>query len=273
MSNRHQVNDLVRRQMRESAEAGSSSQPWFIGADQKPRFEIPDNRATIDGNLKKHHIRAMQTKLNEMKGGHYEYPLGQIMKHEALYKQYPQVADIPVSIVRGEDAGGIASYMPRVEGDDWLQDGRIQLNVDSLLKDGRSSMMDTLLHETQHAIQDIEGLAVGTGTDNFLRDAKRFLNQNSGTADPINRAHLDDLEGVLKEMEADPQLADRMADKLAETNYLMSAGEAEARAVEIRRHLKAKERGLLAPSNDYTMPMEGLEADPSMFDFLPIFRN
>ena len=275
LSNPNQVRDSVSRQMRESAAAGSQRQPWFVGADSKPRFEISDNKATIDGNLKKHHLLSMQDKLNEMGGGHYQYPLAQIMKHDALYTQYPQLRDVPVSVMRGEDmGGGLASYRsPQdVEG---LEDGLISLNVDSLVGDGRGEMLNSLLHETQHAVQEIEGFARGTTGSNFKSDRIHALRTGSGKTGKLadeQAEFYDNMSQAVHSGDIDEATADRI-------NYLFSAGEGEARAVEMRKKLTGKDRRELIPSDDYDVagPLRHLLPDMeesdyihSMYDFLSL---
>ena len=75
--------------------------------------------------------------------------LGDILEHELLYQNYPEVANLPVSLMQMEphrygSYGGQSSDMPL---------GNMQLN--SLLND--KDALDTILHETQHYIQDLEG--------------------------------------------------------------------------------------------------------------------
>ena len=277
LSNPHQVADSVGRQMRESAEAGSATQPWFVGADHKPRFEISDNKATIDGNLKKSHLVGMQDKLNEMGGGQYKYPLSTIMKHDALYAQYPQLRDVPVSIMRGEDVGGMASYMGRqdVEG---LEEGLISLNVDALISEGRGEMMNSLLHETQHAVQELEGFARGTGASDFKSDHIQSLYNGSGKTGKLADDQVQFFDETAKGIHSG-DISEADADRL---NYLLSAGEGEARAVEMRRKLTGRDRRALSPDGDYNIagPLRHLLPDAdekdlvhSMYDFISLKRD
>lgn len=118
---------------------------WFQAPDAGWRFEIPDGWANLSPNLPKsggnvsieQPFWPFQQKLT----------LGDTLNHEALYQAYPQLKDIPV---RGLEGGtGLAGgFDPKAR----------QM---SLATNTPSGMRDTALHETQHAVQHIEGMAEG----------------------------------------------------------------------------------------------------------------
>ena len=118
---------------------------WFQAPDEGWRFEIPDGWANLSPNLPKsggnvsieQPFWPFQQKLT----------LGDTLNHEALYQAYPQLKDIPV---RGLEGGtGLAGgFDPKAR----------QM---SLATNTPSGMRDTALHETQHAVQHIEGMAEG----------------------------------------------------------------------------------------------------------------
>ena len=99
---------------------------WFKGADSKWRFEVPDTGAKLTNP--------------ELLG---EGTLGQYLEHPALYSVYPELKGAPLSVVDNLAYNG--SYTPG---------GGLQL-----LRGTRTpeEMLSTILHESQHGIQDIEG--------------------------------------------------------------------------------------------------------------------
>lgn len=80
--------------------------------------------------------------------------LGDTLNHEALYQAYPQLKDIQVRGLQGGTglAGGF---------DPAARQMRLATNTPS-------KMRDTALHETQHAVQQIEGMAEGGSPASYL---------------------------------------------------------------------------------------------------------
>jgi hypothetical protein len=122
---------------------------WFLGMDDKWRFEIPDEDVTfypaVEGWLKK---------FNGSK--EWAAKLPDVLEHDSLFQQYPFLKDITVFSDTGktETRGSFSS-----------DNKAITLNAtQSYLK-----QLSTLLHEIQHAIQGIEGFARG-GTPEMFRD-------------------------------------------------------------------------------------------------------
>lgn len=143
---------------------------WFRGPDQKWRFEIPDTNAKTPF-FDKSHVQDGAS-----------LPLGKFLNHPDVHSAYPQLQNIPVS---AEDLpGGSGIYYP--------SDKSIGLTSMS-----RKDTLSATLHETQHAIQDIEGFAKGGSPDDFL------------TADHHNRAFMqeqnwDKLQGQADKLGVDP---------------------------------------------------------------------
>ncbi len=101
---------------------------WFRGADDQWRFEIPDSAAKVNPGVSGDVGR-----------------LEKVLEHPALYEAYPQLRDATVDVTRG--GGGQYSG--------WNGHPEIQLGEQSMHNP------EVALHETQHAIQDIEGFAKG----------------------------------------------------------------------------------------------------------------
>lgn len=160
---------------------------WFRGADGEWRFEIPDNKADFHT---------------------YGDTVGQTMSHPELYKNYPELANRPVTYNAKTNT---ANYDPGTGG----------MNL-SLYTDQRKQL-PIALHEAQHAIQHMEGFANGT-------------NRNA-----METAVLNELKRQGAEL---PQQDVKTA---AMEAYLRHAGEVEARNVEARQPMTKYERKIVPP--------------------------
>lgn len=119
---------------------------WFIGPDNKWRFEISDSEADFI------QLPAPGEKL----------PLSRVLYHPELYELYQNI---------GEDIEVTTRVMPSHKlGSFNKQDGLLTLNAqyrDALLRNRPEDreMVETalgvLLHEVQHGVQGLEGFAVG----------------------------------------------------------------------------------------------------------------
>ena len=149
---------------------------WIRGEDGKYRYEIPS------GTLRKDRIEKLKgknLKAFRMNG----VPLKDIFDAPELFKFYPELKDLTVKSVNFKEStrGG---YTPLVPGETIKEDGLISLN-ERFFNDGYSVSIEevptykgtdytmiasdemlrlTLIHEIQHAIQNIEGFAKGTNS-------------------------------------------------------------------------------------------------------------
>ena len=106
--------------------------------DRKPMMEIDDEGAKID-----------LPKLNSLREG-YQRDLFEILDHEELYKNYPELRNVKVIYDENKSE---ASFQT--------------IGADEIIIVGKGSMnKQTLLHEIQHAIQEREGWARG-GSPNW----------------------------------------------------------------------------------------------------------
>lgn len=112
---------------------------WFVGMDGKWRFEISDAdiRFDAEGNLQGKNKNNVKT-------------LADYISHDKLFEAYPDLAEVPVYFAEIQN-GSYGSYSRRLD--------EITLNR-SLLEDPKE-LLDTLVHEVQHAIQEREGFAPG----------------------------------------------------------------------------------------------------------------
>ena len=113
---------------------------WYKDKDGAWKFEIDDNPAKIKNQ-------------NADK-------LGDLLEHKELFKAYPELKDISVKKMNDKEVGKLGYYDPNKK--------------EIVLRD--LSDKSTLMHEVQHAIQDIEGFARGRG----LAEARSFLRGKEG---------------------------------------------------------------------------------------------
>lgn len=126
---------------------------WFQAPDEGWRFEIPDGWANLSPSLPK---SGKNVTIEQPFWPFQQQPLtlGDTLNHEALYQAYPQLKDIPV---RGLPGGtGLAGGF-----DPTARQMHLATNTPS-------KMRDTALHETQHAVQQIEGMAEGGSPSLYL---------------------------------------------------------------------------------------------------------
>lgn len=218
---------------------------WFRGPDNKWRFEIPDDEAKAKGYFTRG--EPQNTGLD----------LSNILQHDKLYNAYPQLKSMNVRNTDGPS--GSAAYYP--------SDQRIELAPDS-----RKNTLSTLLHETQHGVQDIEGHAEGGDPAQFLppgftgkfiealqdhRDLKQQIRNTGADADQVQGALIANSHGMslqgsealphlAKVINADPDLLPKFQESLtniadmnlqskqANEKYRALAGEAEAYNVQER---------------------------------------
>ena len=114
---------------------------WFKDKDGAWKFEIGDSKARLNPNFKS--------------GG----KLGELLEHEELFKAYPELKDISVKKINDEGGEKLGYYDPRKK----------EIALSDL---GDKS---TLMHEVQHAIQDIEGFAKGGEYDIVWNAAVRKI--------------------------------------------------------------------------------------------------
>ena len=182
---------------------------WFKGYDGKWRFEIDDSEFEVAFNGKfsrnpkiKRYAELVEkvyfldtatqqeqeelSLLDKKIGNKSIVPdkLGDLIKHPTLFEAYPELADIDIYFNETEKT---ASYHP----------GFKEISIPKSLKRDIENFKRTLMHEIQHAIQDIEGFAGGSNPDMFNDTEKQSaFEQYRNTAgeiearDVANRANM-----------------------------------------------------------------------------------
>mgnify|MGYP003647455345 FL=1 len=119
----------------------------FIGADGKPKFEIDTSNVTVNRESIAHMFASRPPGKSSS-----PTPLKKLMDFPELFDNYPELATIPVRLT---DSGGTEKARLTRYGNQYPE---IDLDLNYIvytpdLKDFTSS----LLHEVQHAVQNIEG--------------------------------------------------------------------------------------------------------------------
>lgn len=137
---------------------------WERGVDAKWRYEIDD--ITLNGE------KLVENKFNYISGGFIE-PLKNLINNGDLLKAYPALANINVVVTPHIDVNGSfssADYTIKINKDlfeKYRENFSIEADEDgnilAIVED--DSFKSTLIHEIQHAIQDIEGFAVGGNSE------------------------------------------------------------------------------------------------------------
>lgn len=193
---------------------------WFLGADGYWRFEIDDSEAVFDINDLKNTTRVGNKKL------------GDVLKHDKLYAHYPTLKDIEISLKKMKDTS-TGAYIN-------IAQNRIVLNIDNI------PTVSLLIHEIQHAIQNIEGFAKGGGIPHAVvylfnktyKQAKslpEFINAENST-EKVNYV-VEYTKGGSRHVGSGPVL----------NMYLNLAGEIEARNSSDRQSLATDDRRVIMP--------------------------
>ncbi|ALN21713.1 MULTISPECIES: ADP-ribosyltransferase-containing protein [Ectopseudomonas] len=277
---------------------------WFQGVDGKWRFEIDDSDARIklwgepdvwelrDANggewirskdfVVKYPHSLLTQRINEWQlartSRDLRYPsgiltIGDILDHPRLFQAYPWVADIDFVIddsIRIGDAEFVSS------GNGFVRTIRMGFVADPEVA------KSAILHEIQHAIQEVEGFARGGDPDEEeskatpeqvqeWKDAltlRRLTEQSQAAVVPASALSLFEaligrqpIGGAVSlatyNSTADLELAYRETrdNALSPTErYLRLAGEVEARNTQARIKLTEEERRLISPSVTQSVP-------------------
>ncbi len=207
---------------------------WFQGKDGKWRFEIDDSGAKY------------------IPGGGDR--LGDILKHDALYKAYPELREMPVRVDNGMEILGVFDpnrneivyrssdpYDEALDFDLYQGDDKDAIKV-ILRKLQYIKTLGALLHEVQHAIQYAEGFARG-GNPNFgyvilfNQYFDEAIKQPGYQRLKTPKGRLNFIDRYIR-----VQNGGKSINSLKERTYSALYGEQEARSVENRQDLTAKER-------------------------------
>ena len=211
----------------ESSEDIRKETGWHRGADGKWRFEIDDSRMKVftdgDALFRKAHPEYVRlqdlyekfwkgdisdaeqkelTDLNETWGSEKarlhtrllrgNAHLADIIQHDVLFENYPQLAEVTVKI-------GDLDGLNGANGAYVVNGYEIRIDEDLFKDEYRTAKRDgTLVHEIQHAIQDIEEFAKGANLDTLSVAADR-TEAKATTASYRYEAASDNLLDALEE--------------------------------------------------------------------------
>lgn len=211
----------------ESSEDIRKETGWHRGADGKWRFEIDDSRMKVftdgDALFRKAHPEYVRlqdlyekfwkgdisdaeqkelTDLNETWGSEKarlhtrllrgNAHLADIIQHDVLFENYPQLAEVTVKI-------GDLDGLNGANGAYVVNGSEIRIDEDLFKDEYRTAKRDgTLVHEIQHAIQDIEQFAKGANLDTLSVAADR-TEAKATTASYRYEAASDNLLDALEE--------------------------------------------------------------------------
>lgn len=217
---------------------------WTVGDDGLWRFEIDTSNAQL-----------MIDELRLVRETDI-YRLDQVLEFPALFEAYPQLASIPTDVARGAYAGSwvrrqeMVSAPPSSNPLDqvplvWVP--RIIVRAGS-----KGDALSILLHEVQHAIQDIESFATGgdpaTAALMEPKETERFV-QNEIERRLENVRGTDWFKRLYKNNEDAFRTHERtmLQASIGWKIYERLAGEVEARDVQNRLRLTPEERREIPP--------------------------
>jgi len=153
---------------------------WFKDKDGAWKFEIGDSKARLNPNFKS--------------GGR----LSELLEHKELFKAYPELKDIKIKKIIDEKGENLGYYDPNKK----------EIAINNI---GDKS---TLMHEVQHAIQEIEGFARGGEYDivwnaavrtiekkyeNELAKLEKIANEAWKKEEPLQKAYIELFDKGLKD--------------------------------------------------------------------------
>jgi hypothetical protein len=199
--------------------------------DRMPRFEISDQAFKVIGGALKKGEQAFGGLVRSAK-------LGDLIKHEELFKQYPELRDLRVIET---------PHMPaNTEGVTPVGGGHIQIAPNL----SPSALKNTLIHEIQHVIQEKEGFSPGTMPSlepkdhalmNELESVKAAYLQKFNTAQDANQK-----SGYARQIGSLNRNIQTLKQKAFKT-YSQTPGEVESRSAADRLNLNSEQRMQIDP--------------------------
>lgn len=217
----------VARKMEEEkkdAKAVKMATGWERGADGKWRYEMSDAKIKDTMDVGGGHIVKRYEDDMLWNGG----KLSKVIDAPELFKAYPQLKDVRI------ETDAIMNDMPS-NGEYNSKTNTITIHADEL-----KYMNGILIHEIQHAIQDIEGFAKG-GSPRLVRgEVKNKLNEVTKQIRQLRAEGKEDEAKTLIEKNRGLYNAYQKNDDF--NSYKSLAGEVEARNVSARLNMTPEER-------------------------------
>ena len=227
---------------------------WEMGAEGKWRYETVDNLPFFQDTV------SIVKKLQDEESIQYgmDLPANAVLPDELL-KMYPELNDYRFDFGQGNEN----------EGNLDLDIKKITVNIGN----NQIQTVRTLLHEVQHAIQEIEGFDSGTSAKEIM---DQFIAQNNVLRNRINRIKkyspnspvlntaINNLKSFIDNFSTVNKNNERVLDKF--NLYMRKAGEIEARNVEARMNMTAEERrNTLLTETEDIKDRQIIEAAPRKF--------
>jgi hypothetical protein len=174
-------------------------------------------------------------------------PISDVLRHDDLYKAYPDMKNISVGRKAGKGAEYDDSKKTMLMGED-VVDPKTQLSY--------------MIHELQHAIQSKERFPLGGSpedmkkyvTPEMQRVNKRMEALNDiDSRTPKEQRELDELFSKMGKLKKQQSL-----DENAYESYRRLEGEAQARATQARRSMTEQQRRASNPSSSFDVPISEL---------------
>ena len=239
---------------------------WFMGPDDKWRFEIGDKasgyvRPRTPGTIDNYKISTP-----------HEVPAGDAYVHPDLYAAYPDLKDVPLDFrTLGDARGSYRSHGQSSPGDLIPPpDERIFLNTPpNRYGDNMRDTRSTTLHEMQHAVQQREGFVPG-GNPREMEAVVQAAEDARSIKSRMAMGHSKEeaIEGFQNlngrpPHPAAPLIAERLSgeelSRIASSPleaYKRLYGEVEARNVQSRRDMSPEERAASFPRSTEDVPKD-----------------
>lgn len=207
-------------------------------ADGQRKFVIPVTGARLRSDV-------TPGMMNVAPGGHKDVSLAALLHYPELFRAYPELAEMRVRLYYPKPGSEEIEY--KTGGYFSPQVTSAQASFIAVNMHHRESVLTTLLHESQHAIQHLEGFAMGAGAFDqnealAYLDAAIAQRQEAGLHDDWSRDNMEHL----KRMRSWVLTGDENACKMV---YVMSHGEQEARYTEYG-HGEAGDNPMAADAKD-----------------------
>ena len=226
---------------------------WLKGAEGKWKFEIDDSGAKLKN-----------IKVDSLGIAEKHSMLGDILNHPELFKNYPKLANMLTTTM-------IDSDMKNPRGEHVLgrnRSGEGLFDLEPEIKIYAKNMIEakaTLLHEIQHAIQEIEGFAKGGSPESFPQSwtttAIPKLQKEIGELQKRMVKATGSIRGILEErinnkIKTMGEWVEETKDLSPKKQYKRLAGEIEARDTAARAKLTPKQRKAQFPYESQGIPQE-----------------